>query len=56
MVKKLEQVTQKAVNFLAFSKEKTEIFVCTNDILLVGLKTGSILREFRGHTSKINEI
>uniref|UniRef100_S4PXX8 WD40 repeat-containing protein SMU1 n=3 Tax=Pararge aegeria TaxID=116150 RepID=S4PXX8_9NEOP len=55
--RKLERAHAKGVTCLQFTRDNTQILSASFDrtIRIHGLKSGKILKEFRGHTSFVNE-
>lgn len=57
-LRRFEKAHTKGVTCLQFSRDNAQLLTCSFDhtIRLHGLKSGKMLKEFKGHTSFVNEV
>lgn len=57
-LRRFERAHSKGVTCLQFSRDNSQLLTCSFDhtIRLHGLKSGKMLKEFKGHTSFVNEV
>lgn len=57
-LRKIEKAHSKGITCLQFSRDNSQVLSASFDhsIRIHGLKSGKTLKEFRGHTSFVNEV
>lgn len=57
-LRRFEKAHSKGVTRVRFSKDSSQVMSCSFDhtIRIHGLKSGKLLKEFRGHTSFVNDV